>query len=304
MKRFKNKISFVIATKDRPDELRTVLDCLNVQTTRPDEVVVVDGGALSISEKSLGAFGFRTKYLRFQPPSAARQRNAGIEAIDEESNLIGFLDDDIVLEKNAMERMLAFWDNASNAFVGAAFNMINHPPLAAPAYKHSALAVTLGLYSKDPGKVLRSGFQTMIGTLDKTRAVDWIPTGAAVWRRFVFDSNRFDDWYSASSYLEDLEFSYRLAKAHRLVVVAEARYYHFPARGGREHSYAFGKREVANRIYFVKKNAELSLATCLLALSLRMLLTLFLFLKSGDGRNLKRIIGNVVGFKQAFLGPR
>jgi len=40
---FTNKLSFVVPTKDRPDELRRLLASLAAQSALPAEVIVVDG---------------------------------------------------------------------------------------------------------------------------------------------------------------------------------------------------------------------------------------------------------------------
>lgn len=40
-----NKIAVIVATKDRPGELRTMLKSLSVQSHLPEQVVIVDSGA-------------------------------------------------------------------------------------------------------------------------------------------------------------------------------------------------------------------------------------------------------------------
>lgn len=298
------KIAFVVATKDRPEELHSLLRCLEEQSYKPDEVIVVDGGDLPVMESTLLSSKFPVKYLKFRPPSAARQRNAGIKAAGTSMDLIGFLDDDVILEKTALERMMAFWEEKIVSVVGAGFNLANHPQLAAAKMKSSLLSESLGFYSAKGGRVLRSGFQTMIGEVRKTMEVQWLPTGAAVWRRPIFEFHRFDEWFSAYSYLEDLDFSYRAGKTGRLVVVPDARFFHMPSPSGRENSYAFGKREILNRLYFVRKNPDLSTSRCVLALVLRMAMSFFLYIKNGEGKSLYRVFGNIAGFRSALFRGR
>jgi len=301
MGQYKLKIAFVIATKDRPGELRSLMRNLEEQSHKPDEVIVVDGGNLPVIESLRQLSKFPIKYIKFRPPSAARQRNAGLRAVSPETGLIGFLDDDVILEETALERMMAFWDEATPSVVGAGFNMLNHPHLAAAKMKSSPLAESLGLYGAKKGRVLRSGFQTMIGEVDKTTEVQWLSTSAAVWRRPVFELYRFDEWFSAYSYLEDLDFSYKAGKSGRLAVVSDARYFHMTSPSGREGSYAFGQREILNRLYFVRKHPELSISRCVLALILRMAMSFFLYVKKGDARFLQRLLGNLAGFRRALF---
>ena len=301
MGQVRSKITFVVATKDRPGELRSLIRSLEEQSYKPDELIVVDGGNLPVIESLRHSSKFPVRYIKSRPPSAAKQRNDGLKVVSPETGLIGFLDDDVILEKTALERMMAFWEEATPAVVGAGFNMINHPQPAAAKMKSSLLAEIYGFYSAKRGRVLRSGFQTMIGEVDKTLEVQWLPTGAAVWRRPIFELYQFDEWFSAYSYLEDLDFSYRAGKSGRLAVVPDARYFHMMAPAGREGSYVFGQREILNRLYFVRKHPELSTSRCILALILRMAMSFFLYIKKGDRRFLQRLHGNIAGFKRALF---
>src|SRR5665213_2801863 len=106
-------IGFVIATKDRPADLRRMLRSIATQTHRPDLVIIVDSSNTPVS---FVAEEFRellrVQYIHRLPPSAAAQRNAGIDAIPADVELIAFVDDDATLEPSALEAMLAFWADA------------------------------------------------------------------------------------------------------------------------------------------------------------------------------------------------
>jgi glycosyltransferase involved in cell wall biosynthesis len=295
------KLTFVVATKDRPDELRRLWRSLLAQSRRPDEVLVVDAGARPAALDAGSAAGLKLRVLSTPVASASRQRNLGLDAAGDAS-LIGFLDDDAVLEADAVEEMLRFWRQAGADVAGAAFNMINHPPLDWPALKRTALASRLGLYSARGGGVTRSGFQTMIGPVTATSWTEWLPSGAAVWRREVFDRFRFDEWFEGYSYLEDLDFSYRVGRTARLAVVAPARYRHLPAAGGRGGGYVFGVREVLNRVHFVRKHSAFSLGGCRAALTLRCLMSLALAVRERRASFVARAFGNAVGLARSVLG--
>ena len=288
------KLALIIPTKDRPAEIRRALDSLAGQVLKPDQVIVVDGGARSVEAEVMSFPELKPIYLRAEKPSAAGQRNLGLSAADEGCALVGFLDDDAVLEPSAVEKMLKFWESAPPGVGGAAFNLSNHPLLYASHLKRSRLAKHLGLYSDERGRVLRSGFQTMIGRVKEDIFVDWLTSGASVWRAPVFERFRFDEWYEGYSYLEDLDFSYQVGKEFRLAVVADARYCHLPASAGRGNGVKFGRREVRNRLHFVKKNPELSLGLCRLALGLRMAMSFLLFVRDGQRAHLGRVVGNCI----------
>ena len=298
------KLAFVVATKDRPEELRRMWRSLCRQTRPPDEVVVVDAGAGPSPLEGLDPAAFPATHIRAERPSAAGQRNAGLDAVSPGTELVGFLDDDAVLEEDAVEEMLRFWEGAGVEVGGAAFNLVNHPPLDLAPLKHTRLAESLGFYSKRPGTVAPSGFQTMIGSVERTTWTEWLPSGASVWRREVLRRHRFDDWFSGYSYLEDLDFSYRVAKTSRLAVVAGARYRHLPVAGGRGSWYSFGLREVLNRVHFVRANPELSLVKCRAALAVRLLMSVAFGIKEFKLVHLERAWGNAVGLARSFgRGP-
>jgi len=297
-----HRIAFVVATKDRPEELQRLWSSLLAQTRVPDEVVVVDASARPSFLS--GGEGVRPvlHYIRTAVASASRQRNIGLDAVGPDVDLVGFLDDDAVLEADAVGEMLRFWGMAGADVAGAAFNMTNHPPLDWPFLKRMPLVARLGLYSSRGGLVTSSGFQTMIGPVDSTVRTDWLPSGASVWRREVFSRIRFDEWFAGYGYLEDLDFSYRVGKTAKLVVVAPARYLHLPADGGRGSGYAFGVREVLNRTHFVNKHMGLSLARCRVALGLRLVMSLAFAVRERKASYAARAFGNAVGLVRSALG--
>lgn len=301
MKNFRNKIAFVIATKDRPQELQRLLKGIETQSYKPDQTIIVDGSAESIEDVLKEFSTLPINYIRCIPPSAARQRNMGIKAVNPEITLTGFFDDDIVLEPDALEKMMEFWDKASDNIGGTAFNMVNHPPLYASWLKKSPISEKLGLYSKNKGVVLPSGFHTMIGFVPETIFIQWLPTGATVWRGHIFEKFQFDEWFDGYSYLEDLDFSYKVGKKYRLAVIANAKYYHYPASTGRESIYVFGKREVTNRIYFVRKHQELSFPKCYMAIIIRMFLSIMLAIQGLKISYLQRVWGNFIGLVTVIL---
>ncbi|HYA48615.1 MAG TPA: glycosyltransferase [Burkholderiales bacterium] len=291
-------LAFVVATMDRPANLAGLLASLEAQTLLPAEVVVVDGGGRSIADLCRTPRPFRVRHVPCRPPSTTRQRNVGVEATGVDAAFVGFLDDDVLLEPQAVEAMMSFFDGAPAAVGGAAFNMANHPPLRAARWKSLPLAERAGLYSRRPGAVTRSGFQTMIGPVQTMVRTEWLPSGAVVWRSEVLRRLRFDEWFADYGYLEDLDLSYRAARLFLLVVVAGARYSHHPDAAPRPEPFLFGRKEVVNRLHFVRKNPELSAGLCRLGLGLRMLMSLADGLLRVDNRELRRVGGNIA----AFLG--
>ena len=299
--KYRHNLGVVIATKDRPDDLMLALTSIAHQEYKPHEVIIVDGGKKAVKNRVKDFFGLSVKYIRCYPPSAVLQRKMGIEAINDTITLIAIMDDDIELQEGALEAMMSFWERAGEEVAGASFNMVNHPDLFAPRLKSTTVAKKAGLYSREKGIVLPSGFQTMVGRVKKNTAVEWLGLGAVVWRKKVFDNFSFDEWFHGYSYLEDLEFSYRIGKQFQLIVVADAGYSHYSSKASRINNYSFGKMEVLNRIHFVRKNPELSLIRCYIALGIRILISLWMIFKERQPKYLFRVFGNLVGIAVTFF---
>jgi len=298
-----SKVAFVVATKDRPAELRRLLRSLVQQDPRPSQVVIVDASKED-DGKIAGEFPeLRIDYHRAEAASAARQRNQGLRHVLPDAELIGFLDDDALLEPGALERMLRFWRHAPHDIGGALFNYANAGPMRMAWLKNLKLAQWLGLYGRREGSVARSGFHRRLGAVERDVLVDWLPTTACLWRREALDGHCFDPWFDGASYLEDLDFSYAIGRRWRLAIVAGARFYHYPAAGGRPGGFGFGIMEVVNRLYFVRKH-NLSLWRCCLGIGIRWAMTLAAAVRHASLSALGRAVGNCVGCARSVLTLR
>lgn len=294
------KISVIVPTKDRPSELRRLMESLARQTRPPDEVIIVDSGQAMGLGIGPASEGLAIRHISYSPPSAAGQRNAGIEAAAPDSDLIGFFDDDIVLEDCALASMMSFWDGASGDVGGASFNLVNGSLPSLAWLKYLPLSERLGFYRKRAGMILPSGFQTIVQYLPSNEVVQWFPASASIWRKELLSRFRFDEWFEGYSYLEDVDFCHRIGKICRLMIVAEAKYLHLPAPSGRPDAFLFGVREVKNRLYLVRKHSDFSLAKCYAALLLRILISLVSAVQEKKVSYIPRISGNIVALLESI----
>ena len=177
---------------------------------------------------------------------------------------------------------------------------MNHPPMPVPCLKRTALAKRLGLYSDQKGAVVRSGFQTTYGYVDADMLGSWLPSWAVVYPKTIFMEYGFDNWFEGYSYLEDLDLSYRISRRYKLAMVSNARINHYPSGTVRPGAVLFGKKEVLNRLWFVRKHQELSVGLCYVALAIRMALNLLSAIHEWDIRSLGRVAGNVAGLASSL----
>src|SRR5437899_2068025 len=122
---FRHRLAIVVPTKDRRRDLGLMLDSLQKQSTPPAQVIVVDGSEREVRDVVESFPDIAIDYMRVFPPSLSKQRNAGMAKLRDDITLAGYLDDDVVLEAAAIEKLLSFWATAGETWGGCAFNIVN-----------------------------------------------------------------------------------------------------------------------------------------------------------------------------------
>jgi len=244
-----HKLAIIVPTRNRPRLLGILLDSLEAQARRPHQVIVVDGSDEPL-ENSLGDRpGLKLTYLRVFPPSLTRQRNAGLRSLRDDITLVGYLDDDIVVEPEAIKNLLGFWNAAGDDVGGTSFHITN------TEWRPPSLADRLFLLnSRRRGVVLRSGYATSIEPTGEANPSEWLCGGATVWRREIVDELDYDEWFAGAANYEDADFSYQAGKKFKLYVLREARVEHNPPPLDPKKMLHFGEMHVTYRWYFVRKH--------------------------------------------------
>lgn len=274
-----------------------MLESLASQTCLPEQIVIVDGGDDTVEEVVRDFHGLKIDYLRVYPPSLAKQRNAGMAIVDPSMTLAGYLDDDLILEPDAIELMLTFWEDAPDEVGGARFNIYTDMMPKATPLKSLFL-----IDSQNRGRVLRSGHGITVGPVASNKEVDWLSGGATIWKKAVVDEFAYDEWFEGTGYLEDLDYSYRVRKKYRLAVVADSRVQHHTSPIKKEMNYVLGKWEVINRMYFIKKNPELSKLMFYWSILGTLAFNVGAAATKQDPSLLKRALGNFAGLTTVARG--
>ena len=290
-------MAYVIPTKDRPDDMRVLLNSLLNQTVLVEQIIVVDGSDPAIDNVITEYTALEITYVRVFPPSLAKQRNAGMAALRENINIAGYLDDDVVLEPDATEQMISFWEGAKSSIGGAGFSVLNQPMAFS-----NRLARLFLLDDPQPGKMLSSGFQAQIPPLRALTPTDWLYGGATLWRRSVIDDYQFDEWYIGHGYLEDVDYSYRVRQQYELFVVGAAQVNHYSRPIRLESNFDIGKQQVLNRLYFIKKMDKFTSIQTVQAFVGQMFFNIASSFRHMDTAGMRRFFGNVTGVFIAVLG--
>lgn len=220
----------VIATMDRPEPLREVLDCLEAQTHPPSEVIVVDASETADTANMIAAqhAHVAVRHRRVAAPSAARQRNDG--GADVKSPFIAFMDDDINFGPAVMSQLVAtLAENPAAVGVAARIDGPGHPPpgpllrfyyrLQAgypdPHYGGRLFGAAINCfpcYGCQPGPLVES---------------EWLNSGLVLYRTPAFQACRFPD-FQGYSFMEDVYLSANLRRqGGRLFFRSDATYIHY-----------------------------------------------------------------------------
>lgn len=248
------KISIIIPTKDRFKYLNRTFKFLSKNTFFFTEVIIVDSSTREVAKirKLCNEAKFKTKLLRSRP-SIAYQRNVGLKNLSKKNDFVMFLDDDITFRKDSFRQMRLAILGLNKNIAGFGFNLQLKKGLNFwDKLKKIDIVKKLGIYDPKMGVVSPSGWQTISHNFKKNSEVSWLTTQASIFRYKTIKNIYFDVFFEDYSYLEDLDFSYRVSKLGKLLIIHSAKYRH-PNEIERA-GYSFGKKEILNRYYFVKKN--------------------------------------------------
>jgi hypothetical protein len=281
----------IIPTKDRIKELTATLKFLNHNNFFFKKIIIVDASNFEIKnkiKKEILNYNLNIRLVDSRP-STCIQRNLGFNFLENEEYIM-FLDDDNIFYSDAFYKMQIFLKNYKN-FVGVAFNQIyNYQYNFLEKLKKNSIFNNIGIYSSENGGFSKSGWQSKFINFNRDSIVQWLPTRAVIYKSSAINNLRFDNKLGVYGYLEDLDFSLELKKRGNLMVCSEAKYTHDQSinRSGFE----FGKKEVKNRYYIVKKH-NLNKALFFITLFARIILS-FCNAMIGDFNCLKRVLGNII----------
>lgn len=282
-------IAILIPTKDRPLTVSKLLESLAAQTASCGRVIVVDGGE-SI-ERIVTGYHDRlpVEYYYCRPPGQIRQRNFGIRKLDETTPLVGFLDDDLVLEPDALEKMINFWNEMEADTAGVGLNIVNAPP--SPS---SFLGRLFFMHSAAPGLVLGSGYNCRIDKIDADLRTQWLGGGYTIWKREILEKYPQRELNTRWAIGEDLRYSYPIGRQYPLYVCASAKVRHESLQDQAPSETVDryrGRKSSLSVYYFVTLYPELSRGACLWMLTGKLFAGIAKGCLTLDGRTLLHAVG-------------
>ncbi|KPJ56685.1 hypothetical protein AMJ49_04220 [Parcubacteria bacterium DG_74_2] len=253
------EISIAIPTKDREKDLLKCVESVKDQTLLPLEVLIIDDGKISELTKSsiqklLSEKQISFRYFKKNKPSLAESKNLGAKRAN--GNIILFLDDDVVLERDYLERLLEVWEkNKEDKKLAGVSGMVTN--VKEKYLIEKIFNRIFFLYSLRPWSILPWGFQTHDYNLRKEEKTEWTPCGFTSFRKEIFDQCQFKPLQSGRTALEDIEFCWRLKKdGYYFIITPFAKLIHNESQTGREEAMISGYKEGFNRCLIFKTHTQ------------------------------------------------
>lgn len=243
------RLSVIVPTIGRPEELRGLIASIRAQTVLPQELVVVDAGPLQhgveqACAEALEGSGIALKYAR-SAPGTSLQRNVALEHA--EGELYFLFDDDLTIEPDYIERTLEVFALPTEPPVGCVLGTFSSPPRAGGRAR-KAWFRAFGLTHARAGDEARMYMSGGVQWAQRPSRVIRVPAasgGRTAYRAACFAEERFAEYLPGRTQNEDVELSYRIGRHWTILQSPDVVCFHDRVEKGRT---AYGDR-VARVVY-------------------------------------------------------
>jgi glycosyltransferase involved in cell wall biosynthesis len=214
------QLEIVVATKNRPDQIARLLQSISNSSKIPAKIIIVYHGSILKSQLLLSNPLLNLQFIQSEIASQIFQKKLGLKALSRDCEWVFFLDDDVVIETNTLDKLFELYvaNNAVGNYAGFGLAIKNR------AMQHHSTSVNfllylVKLYSYKPGHVTMGGHPQTYLNQRTDCEVQWL-NGISLWQTKYIDSY-FDlpDLANYGAY-EDVMFSYRVSRKNKLLFVA------------------------------------------------------------------------------------
>jgi GT2 family glycosyltransferase len=248
------KISAVIPTKNRPDDLLKAIKSILLQIILPDQLIIIDQSENSQSLNLTNKIGLKDKIdlTYILDPKILGLVHAKHESLKYvRCDLVSFLEDDIVLEKNYFKEKKDAFKQFPN-MLGCSGTIINATSESF-FYRIFYRLIHVGLFTDRRPDVY---YKLNRGILEYSSS-NVINGGLSSWKKSVFNEFKFDTLNNFHM-LEDFEFSTRVNKKYpkSLFIISKAKLYHYVSPVNRDNINKAVERKTYEYVVFFKKNKK------------------------------------------------
>jgi GT2 family glycosyltransferase len=307
-------VAVLIATKDRSEALRLLLNRLLEQTLRPAVVTIVDASgeresrAVEQFVETVRENGLSVVLLRAERPSMTGQRNQGVRHVQSHFPSIRFVqvfDDDVRPDVDHLARSVAVFTEPGNEDVGGVTGVTSGGPIGQVRGPMRIYLKMFGLLPGRPGSLSRAGRSARYPEAPRPAravAVEWV-LGCSMFRTEVYSGESY--WEPTASYVlyEDVDFSVRLRRRWRLVLLPDLVMEHDELSSSSPDYYQMGFQEVAHRHRVVSQLREAGSLAGYWWSVVGLLILLALRAARRPRRDLRRLGGAIAGTWAAISNP-
>jgi GT2 family glycosyltransferase len=304
---------------------------VKAQSHYPDEILIIDGSTNDETKTIFNKNKFDAlKYFKVEEPDRGltKQRNYGILKVSKDADVICFLDDDTILERDYFKHLIDTYIKYPEALAvgGYITNEVIWQPEKLP--KQSSKFYYDGWMREEP---LRFKVRKLFGlqpdtppcylpTFSHGRSVSFLPPsgriyqveqfmgGVSSYRKGVFEKLSFSTYFEGYGLYEDTEFCLRLAKQGKLYVNTNARLEHHHESSGRPNSFHYGKVVLRNgwyiwKVKYPRPNIKARFKWHLTAILLMKLTFLGVFFSQKKKATLTEGLGRLAGWSSVLFNP-
>lgn len=271
-----NKVSVIIPTKNRIEDIKKCLKSISAQTRLPDELVVVDSSDTEELKSWLDSFcrsrflvplNLNFKYIHAKV-CLTKARNKGLD--NSTKDIVIYVDDDVTLNKNCIKEIVRVFDNDLEKRVGIVFcqeikSVSKKDPIIINKILHGIGHIFANLFMlggfSDKGEFKASGNYTIIRDNSRGNKIIKTDTPTAdiyALRRETCDKFRWDEKLPGGFYGDDIDLAYRVSRKYQSIYNPRAKMIHKPSRG-MSNKYIRAKMRMEFQYYFFMKNIPQSL---------------------------------------------
>jgi GT2 family glycosyltransferase len=247
MKKPNISITVIIPTLSRSKSVRRLLGSLARQTRLPDQIVIVDASedhdTETVVQTAEPVLHERLEYYRTER-GLTRQRNFGLQKTTGE--IIGFLDDDVVLDESYLTDIVKPFGSDPENKIGGTTGFVYPTPLHGSAL-HKAVVKLIQRISGPRCFARHYGIRLIPAEPFVQRIpIRYVSGCNMFFRRDVFERFRFDEWFEGYGLGEDREFGLRVSQKWKIMAVGTARLHHLHEPAGRPDYLKLGKMFIEN----------------------------------------------------------
>lgn len=230
------RIVIVIASVGRPDDIANQLASLQRQTRKPDGIV------LSVTQQSdLPPEHERANAeVIFSPKGLCAQRNAAIEHVARNYDVLAFFDDDYLPTTTVVEGIEWFF-NEHEDVAGVTGHLIADG-IKGPGIRHEEALALIEGYENAPAPKKRTVF-----------GINGLYGCNMAFRISKIKERRFDENLPYYGWQEDVDFANRIAQEGKLAATNAFAGVHCGTKRSRSPGLKLGYSQIANVVYLMKK---------------------------------------------------